>query len=275
MKKDVKVRVLFKPGKSKKACPLVPLLGELIETERMELAVQSIMAENLFHLHDKSQNRSVALMSGLIQNRCEKGWIWIKGTLGKGPHKGATHYWLECDGWAIETTEMPGSVLTQPHTILIMDAKAYRKEMKLKAVTTRKAKQVNQWLSKQKKKKKNALQSPSAPVRPQMPTTPTLKTEAPKTEKSPKVKEAMPAEVKEAPASNEPDVDALAVELAALGAEDKAAFKKKLMEIMGTLKASGLTQTKVATAFLKAQVPTRSGRGSWNPRMVGDIFKLV
>ena len=280
MKQDVKVRVLFKPGKIKRECQVLPLLGELIESERMELAVQSIMAENLYHVHAKSQNRSVAMMNGLIQNKVEKGWVWIKGTIGKGPHKGSTHYWLECDGWAIETTEMTGSVLTEPHAILIMDAKAYRKEMKLKAVTTRKPKQVSQWLAKQKKKRSSAIQSSSAPKAPvTKPSAPAPSVKTPEPKKAPVVEEKRVEEKPAAPKAPEStdalDLDAIAAGLAALGAEDKAAFKEKLMETMGTLKSAGITQTKVATALLKAGVPTRSGRGSWNPRMVGDIFKQL
>lgn len=285
MKKDVKIRVHFKPGKSKRTCKPLSLLGELIETERMELAVQSIMAENLYHIHEKSQNRSVAVMSGLIQNRCEKGWVWIKGVIGKGPLKGQTHYWLECDGWAVESTDLPGSVLTDPHGLLVMEAATYRKAMKLKAVTTRKAKQVTQWLLKQKKKRKAAMQAKPAPARP------VAQPAAPKAAPEPAAKAASqkaadkpvaPTAPEAKPATepaNEPanaiDLNTLAAQLADLDTDDKGAYKDRLMEAMASLKKEGATQTRVATAFLKAKVPTRSGRGTWNPRMVGDIFKQI
>jgi len=282
LKKDVKIRVHFKPGKSKRACKPLSLLGDLIQSERMELAVQSIMAENLYHIHEKSQNRSVALMSGLIQNRCDKGWVWIKGVIGKGPMKGQTHYWLESDGWAVESTDLPDSVLTDPHGVLVMDAAMFRKEMKLKAVTTRKSKQVTQWLLKQKKKRDAAMQGNPAPARPstQKPAAPP----APETNTPTEAKGA-PEEVKApaktvAPApktreSEGTDLESVAQELAAMDAEDKGAFKDRLMEVMTTLKKEGVTQTRIATVFLKEKVPTRSGRGTWNPRMVGDIFKQI
>lgn len=286
MKKDVKIRVHFKPGKSKRTCKPLSLLGELIETERMELAVQSIMAENLYHIHEKSQNRSVAVMSGLIQNRCEKGWVWIKGVIGKGPLKGQTHYWLECDGWAVESTDLPGSVLTDPHGLLVMEATVYRKAMKLKAVTTRKAKQVTQWLLKQKKKRKAAMEAKPTPARPvAQPAAPKAApvTHAPEpapsaaSQKAPE--EPAAPNAPEAKPANEPangtDLNALAAQLADLDTGDKGAYKDRLMEAMASLKKEGATQTRVATAFLKAKVPTRSGRGTWNPRMVGDIFKQI
>lgn len=288
MKKDVKIRVHFKPGKSKRACKPLSLLGDLIESERMELAVQSIMAENLYHIHEKSQNRSVALMSGLIQNRCDKGWVWIKGVIGKGPMKGQIHYWLENDGWAVESTDLPGSVLTDPHGVLVMDAAMYRKEMKLKAVTTRKAKQVTQWLLKQKKKRDSAMKgnqpAPAQPVAkaPEAQPVPAAAV-SPKAAVKAAPAPAAPAAEKPAPAApvaepatpNDSDLDSVAAELAVMGAEDKGAFKDRLMEMMAEFKTQGLTQTRIATAFLKAKVPTRSGRGTWNPRMVGDIFKQV
>ena len=283
MKKDVKIRVLFKPGKSKRACKPLSLLGELMESERMELAVQSIMAENLYHIDDKSQNRSVALMSGLIQNHSDKGWVWIKGVIGKGPMKGQTHYWLESDGWAVESADLPGTVLTEPHAILVMDAGMYRKEMKLKAVTTRKPKQVTQWLLKQKKKRSSAMQGNQAPAQP---ATPVAQPAAPKV---PEVKPAPAVEAKKAPvekvvpptaapeskATEETDLDAVARELASMDASDKGAYKDRLMEAMATLKKEGVTQTRIATIFLKEKVPTRSGRGLWSPRMVGDVFKQI
>ncbi len=258
-----------------------------MESERMELAVQSIMAENLYHIDDKSQNRSVALMSGLIQNRSDKGWVWIKGVIGKGPMKGQTHYWLESDGWAVESADIPGTVLTEPHAILVMDAEMYRKEMKLKAVTTRKPKQVTQWLLKQKKKRSSAMQGNQAPSQP---ATPVAQPAPPKTAEvrpAPAVKPAV--EEKKAPAGNvapasappepkaavETDLDAVARELASMDASDKGAYKDRLMEVMATLKKEGVTQTRIATIFLKEKVPTRSGRGLWSPRMVGDVFKQI
>ncbi|VVS92998.1 hypothetical protein [Desulfoluna spongiiphila] len=288
MKKDVKIRVHFKPGKSKRTCKPLSLLGDLIESERMELAVQSIMAENLYHIHEKSQNRSVALMSGLIQNRCDKGWVWIKGVIGKGPMKGQTHYWLESDGWAVESTDIPGSVLTDPHGVLVMDAGMYRKEMKLKAVTTRKAKQVTQWLLKQKKKRDAAMQDKPAPARPTAPrpVTPPTPPVAPEPKAAaetkckpeavtPPAQPVQPAPSTKAGTADESCLDTAARELAAMDPGDKTAYKDRLMEVMNTLKAEGITQTRIATVFLKEKVPTRSGRGTWNPRMVGDIFKQI
>ncbi|WP_300672096.1 hypothetical protein [Desulfoluna sp.] len=268
MKKDVKIRVLFKPGKSNRACEPLSLLGDLIQSERMELAVQSIMAENLYHIHEKSQNRSVALMSGLINNRCDKGWVWIKGLIGKGPLKGHTHYWLEMDGWAVESSDLPGSVLTDPHAVLVMDATSYRKEMKLKAVTTRKSKQVTQWLLKQKKKRDTAIQGKPAPVLP-----------APR---KPEVQKAAPAKEKPAPVAAQEDkvpekigIETFAMELSSMDSGDQAAYKNRLIEVLTALKKEGITQTRIATVFLKEKVPTRSGRGLWNPRMVGEIFKQI
>lgn len=258
-----------------------------MESERMELAVQSIMAENLYHVHDKSQNRSVALMSGLIQNRCDKGWVWIKGVIGKGPMKGQTHYWLESDGWAVESADLPGTVLTEPQAVLVMDAEMYRKEMKLKAVTTRKPKQVTQWLLKQKKKRSNAMQGNPAPARPATPVAQPAAPKAPEVNASPVAKpaeapkKAPEKKVDPTPASKESkaaegaNLEIFARELAAMDAADKGAYKDRLMEVMSALKKEGITQTRVATAFLKEKVPTRSGRGTWNPRMVGDIFKQI
>lgn len=258
-----------------------------MESERMELAVQSIMAENLYHIHDKSQNRSVALMSGLIQNRCDKGWVWIKGVIGKGPMKGQTHYWLESDGWAVESADLPGTVLTEPHAILVMDAEMYRKEMKLKGVTTRKPKQVTQWLLKQKKKRSSAMQGHQTPAQPETPVAQPAAPKAPEAKPAPAVKPAM--EAKKAPAENVAptpvapeskategsDLEAVARELVSMDANDKGAYKDRLMEVMTTLKKEGVTQTRIATIFLKEKVPTRSGRGLWSPRMVGDVFKQI
>jgi len=291
LKKDVKIRVHFKPGKTKRTCKPFSLLGELIQTERMELAVQSIMAENLYHIHEKSQNRSVALMTGLMQNSCDKGWVWIKGVIGKGPLKGQTHYWLECDGWAVESTDLPGSVLSDPHAVLVMDAGMYRKEMKLKAGTTRKAKQVTQWLLKQKKKRNAAMQGKPAPSRPapQKPVAQPASSVADEAKKAPEAKRAAETERAPAPtvasspvtpapetsASEGTNLETVARQLAALGTDNKDAYKDRLMEMISTLKKEGITQTRIATVFLKEKVPTRSGRGTWNPRMVGEIFKQI
>ena len=237
-----------------------------MQTERMELAVQSLMAENLYHIHDKSQNRSVAVMSGLIQNKCDKGWVWIKGVIGKGPMKGQSHYWLENDGWALESADLPGTVLTDPHAILIMDAELFRKEMKVKAVTTRKPKQVTQWLLKQKKKRTAAMQNKSLPGKPAQPLPPT----------SP-VKTITPPEPATAvePSCKPDSLETIARDLTAMDTTDKNAYKERLMTVMADLKKREMTQTQIATVFLKEKVPTRSGRGLWSPRMVGEVFKQI
>ena len=251
-----------------------------MQTERMELAVQSIMAENLYHIHDKSQNRSVALMSGLIQNQCDKGWVWIKGVFGKGPMKGEPHYWLECDGWAVESADIPGTILTEPHAILVTEAHLYRKEMMLKAIATRKPKQVTQWLLKQKKKRSSAMQGNPAPVQPAAPkVAPQPAAPAtPEAKCAPEIDKEPVQTIQSAPEACAPkggDLDTVARELAAMDTSDKGVYKDRLMEVMTAFKKEGITQTRIATVFLKEKVPTRSGRGLWSPRMVGDVFKQI
>lgn len=286
----------FRPDPKKKTGRCLPMdvIGKLLQSGGLQLAIQAMMAEGQVHSEENSRKVSVTFVSGVMKNGYAKGWEWVKGRRKLGNGKTSVHYWMECDGWAIDPTEVPGQAMkVEKHSILVMDANNYRKALKLKVLTRKNPKQISQWLLKHKDKNMNdgvAMNSYSNYSRIAQPA---RQPEAVKEEVV-----AVPETVAETPVAEEPVEETVTAPLPEVNTpceavkdvqepavrpdasdvpdpSDKDGYRDYLIRRIVSMREAGDSNTKIATAFIREALPTRSGRGTWNPRMVNDIFKLA
>jgi len=282
MENKVTVKVFLRSPKNKQGAPCRPfeIIGTLLRKGKLKLVVQGMISELEYtDREENNRNICVAFMVSLIKNGLSNGWTWVKGKSGNNIHN-----WLECDGFAVDASMMPGITLKdEPNSILVMDENRYRKSLGLKVIQRRNQKQIQKWLTKYKPIQKNVVQDPNKNPsyatlniipRQVAPGSASMNKQEMTTVQESSDKKA--AEAANVPCSDGCNEDmAVKFELKPADVEDKKAYKEKLAAQILKFKNSGFSNIKIATMLLKKGFPTRSGRGSWNPRMVNDVYKSV